>query len=46
MVKSNTRALAFYQKHGWRVHREFPHEKFGHAMFEMTLDVTEPLLQK
>jgi len=20
---------------GWRVHREFPHEKFGHAMFEM-----------
>lgn len=36
VVKSNTRAVEFYQTHGWRVHREFPHEKFGHAMFEMT----------
>ncbi len=35
-VKSNTRAVQFYQSHGWRVDREFPHEKFGHAMFEMT----------
>ena len=23
-------------KYGWRVQREFPHEKFGHTMFEMT----------
>ena len=30
------RAVEFYQTHGWRVHREFPHEKFGRAMFEMT----------
>lgn len=36
VVKSNTRAVEFYQSHGWRVHREFPHEKFGHTMFEMT----------
>ena len=35
VVKSNTRAVEFYQNRGWRVHREFPHEKFGHAMFEM-----------
>ena len=36
VVKSNTRAVEFYERHGWRVHREFPHEKFGHTMFEMT----------
>ena len=35
VVKTNTRAVEFYQNHGWRVQREFPHEKFGHAMFEM-----------
>ena len=36
VVKSNTRAVEFYQNHGWSVQREFPHEKFGHTMFEMT----------
>jgi ribosomal protein S18 acetylase RimI-like enzyme len=36
VVKSNTRAVEFYQDHGWRVHREFSHEKFGHRMLEMT----------
>ena len=36
VVKSNIRAVQFYESRGWRVHREFPHEKFGHAMFEMT----------
>jgi ribosomal protein S18 acetylase RimI-like enzyme len=36
VVKSNLRAVQFYQSQGWKVHREFPHEKFGHAMFEMT----------
>jgi ribosomal protein S18 acetylase RimI-like enzyme len=35
VVKSNPRAVQFYQSQGWRVHREFPHEKFGHAMLEM-----------
>ncbi len=36
VVKSNTRAVDFYQHHGWNIQREFPHEKFGHRMFEMT----------
>jgi ribosomal protein S18 acetylase RimI-like enzyme len=36
VVKSNIRAVHFYETQGWRVRREFPHEKFGHAMFEMT----------
>jgi ribosomal protein S18 acetylase RimI-like enzyme len=36
VVKSNTRAVQFYKSHGWSVHREFPHEQFGHPMFEMT----------
>ena len=35
VVKSNTQAVEFYQSQGWRVHHEFPHEKFGHAMLEM-----------
>lgn len=35
VVKSNTRAVEFYQNRGWRVHREFLHEQFGHAMFEL-----------
>lgn len=35
VVKSNTGAVQFYQNQGWRVHREFPHEKFGHPMYEM-----------
>jgi ribosomal protein S18 acetylase RimI-like enzyme len=36
VVKSNTRAVEFYRNRGWKVQREFPHERFGHAMFEMT----------
>jgi ribosomal protein S18 acetylase RimI-like enzyme len=36
VVKSNTRAVEFYQHYGWSVHHEFPHEKFGHRMLEMT----------
>jgi ribosomal protein S18 acetylase RimI-like enzyme len=36
VVKSNIRAVQFYESQGWRVRSEFPHEKFGHAMFEMT----------
>ncbi len=39
VVKSNTRAVAFYQNRGWRVQREFPHEKFGHTMFEMSKSI-------
>ncbi len=36
VVKSNLRAIAFYNRMGWRVAREFPHEKFPVAMLEMT----------
>jgi ribosomal protein S18 acetylase RimI-like enzyme len=36
VVKSNVLAVQFYQSWGWNIDREFPHEKFGHAMFEMT----------
>jgi ribosomal protein S18 acetylase RimI-like enzyme len=43
VVKSNTRAVKFYQKHGWKVQREFPHEKFGHTMYEMTKSSHVPL---
>jgi len=35
VVKSNSRAVKFYQSQGWKVHREFLHEKFGHPMYEM-----------
>ena len=35
VVKSNTVAVQFYENQGWRVYREFPHEKFEHSMFEM-----------
>jgi ribosomal protein S18 acetylase RimI-like enzyme len=41
VVKSNTRAVQFYRGHGWRVHREFPHEKFGHAMFELIKSIED-----
>jgi ribosomal protein S18 acetylase RimI-like enzyme len=43
VVKSNTRAVEFYQNHGWSVQREFPHEKFGHMMFEMAKSTHTPL---
>jgi ribosomal protein S18 acetylase RimI-like enzyme len=43
VVKSNTRAVKFYQEHGWKVQREFPHEKFGHTMYEMTKSSHVPL---
>jgi ribosomal protein S18 acetylase RimI-like enzyme len=36
VVKSNIRAVRFYESHDWTVRREFPHENFGHAMLEMT----------
>ena len=35
VVKSNTVALQFYLGQGWRVAREFPHEKYNHAMLEL-----------
>jgi ribosomal protein S18 acetylase RimI-like enzyme len=35
VVKSNGRAVQFYLRQGWEVAREFPHEKFHHAMLEL-----------
>jgi ribosomal protein S18 acetylase RimI-like enzyme len=35
VVKSNTVAVNFYFGQGWQITREFPHEKFGHAMYEL-----------
>jgi len=36
VVKSNVVAVRFYLSQGWRIAREFTHEKYGHAMLEMT----------
>ena len=35
VVGFNTRAQAFYKRHGWTVRREFPHEKLPISMIEM-----------
>jgi ribosomal protein S18 acetylase RimI-like enzyme len=35
VVKSNTVAVQFYLGQGWQVAREFPHEKYHHAMLEL-----------
>ncbi len=35
VVKSNTAAIRFYERHGWRVEREFPHETLPITMLEM-----------
>jgi GNAT superfamily N-acetyltransferase len=42
VVKSNTRAVDFYRSHGWSVHHEYPHPRFGHTMFEMNKPNVEP----
>jgi hypothetical protein len=35
VVQSNAAAIEFYLRHGWRIARAFPHEKFSIAMLEM-----------
>jgi ribosomal protein S18 acetylase RimI-like enzyme len=35
VVKSNTTAVNFYQREGWRVERQFPHERLPVTMLEM-----------
>jgi ribosomal protein S18 acetylase RimI-like enzyme len=35
VVKSNTRAIDFYKRMGWRAEREFPHETLLTTMLEM-----------
>ncbi len=36
VVKSNIRAVSFYDRLGWRVAREFPHETLPIGMLEMS----------
>jgi ribosomal protein S18 acetylase RimI-like enzyme len=36
VVKSNLVAVRFYSHQGWRIAREFAHEKYHHPMLEMT----------
>jgi ribosomal protein S18 acetylase RimI-like enzyme len=35
VVKSNVVAVQFYSRQGWRIAREFAHEKYHHPMLEM-----------
>jgi ribosomal protein S18 acetylase RimI-like enzyme len=35
VVQSNAAAIKFYRRHGWRIARVFPHEKFPITMLEM-----------
>ena len=39
VVQSNSQAIKFYQREGWRVAREFPHEQFPVTMLEMVKSV-------
>jgi ribosomal protein S18 acetylase RimI-like enzyme len=35
VVQSNATAIGFYRRHGWRIARAFPHERFPITMLEM-----------
>jgi ribosomal protein S18 acetylase RimI-like enzyme len=35
VLQANTAAVKFYQRQGWQIAREFPHEKFPVTMLEM-----------
>jgi ribosomal protein S18 acetylase RimI-like enzyme len=35
VVESNLVAVQFYSRQGWRIVREFAHEKYHHPMLEM-----------
>ena len=35
VVRSNAVAVQFYLSQAWQIAREFPHEKYHHAMLEM-----------
>jgi ribosomal protein S18 acetylase RimI-like enzyme len=41
VVQSNTAAIKFYLRHGWRIAREFPHEKFSIITVEMFKSVRQ-----
>jgi ribosomal protein S18 acetylase RimI-like enzyme len=40
VVKSNTTAINFYRRQGWRIEREFPHERLPTTMLEMIKPTT------
>lgn len=42
VVKSNTAAIEFYHRHGWRIAREFRHEKLPISTVEMFKSVRLP----
>jgi ribosomal protein S18 acetylase RimI-like enzyme len=35
VLQSNAAAIEFYRRHGWRIARAFPHERFPITMLEM-----------
>jgi ribosomal protein S18 acetylase RimI-like enzyme len=39
VLRSNTAAINFYNRQGWRAAREFPHEKFPVTVLEMVKSV-------
>ena len=41
VVQSNTAAIRFYHRHGWRIAREFPNEKFPIMTVEMFKSVRQ-----
>jgi ribosomal protein S18 acetylase RimI-like enzyme len=43
VVRSNSVAVEFYRGQGWQIAREFPHEKYDHAMLEMAKSLPEKL---
>jgi ribosomal protein S18 acetylase RimI-like enzyme len=43
VVRSNAVAVQFYLSQGWRIAREFAHEKYHHAMLEMARSLPEKL---
>ena len=41
VVRSNAVAARFYLSHGWKVAREFAHEKYHHPMLELAKSLPE-----
>jgi len=42
VVESNLVAVRFYSRQGWRIAREFAHEKYHHPMLEMAKSLPFP----
>lgn len=41
VVQSNAVAIEFYHRHGWRIARAFPHERFPITMLEMVKSIRQ-----